>query len=225
MFVFDGLLAYLKTNLPYVIMQGGYNSYEIFGKEAESPISDAIEGYLRSRGVMYTAHRAKTKNDFPDLEIEIAGIKYALEHKAAVYDFKGELKSSAANDMGTINAYPEKIQKYGDRIYCTFVKYVVLPDNSIQIADVYFDKIYVFIGQGTGFDGQLRYREKDGNLRPKSWADMAAGKTYFSDLSSFQTALSETDAYRSQRIIRKKLETLGSDALQSIRDFIDSLLE
>ncbi len=78
MFVFDGLLAYLKANLPQVIIENGYDSYEIFGKEAESPISDAIEGYLRSRGVMYTAHRAETKNDFPDLEIEIAGIKYAL---------------------------------------------------------------------------------------------------------------------------------------------------
>lgn len=225
MFIFDGLLDYLKSNLPRVIKQHGYNSYEIFGKEAETPISDTIEEYLRFRDIPYVPRRAETKNDFPDLEIEINGVKYALEHKAAAYNLKGELKSSAANDMGTINAYPEKIKKYGDNIYCIFVKYIVFPDDTIQIADVYFDKIYTFIGQGTGFDGQLRYREKDGNLRPKSWFDMANDIIYFPDLSSFQTALSETDIYRSKRIIQKKLDTLDQDALQSIRDYIDDLLE
>lgn len=43
--MFEGLLEYLKENLHQKIIDGGYNSYEIFGKETETPISDTIEEF------------------------------------------------------------------------------------------------------------------------------------------------------------------------------------
>ncbi|NLG05681.1 MAG: hypothetical protein GX567_17930 [Clostridia bacterium] len=187
--MFEGLREYLKLHLPQKIIDGGYSNYEIFGKEAESPISSTIEEFLSTNGYIYTAKKAKDKNEFPDLEIVINGTKYALEHKAGICNNKGEVKRSPANDMGTINAYPTKIGKYSDNIYCTFVKYSVLDNDTINIEDVYFDKIYTFIGRGTGFDMQLQYREKDGNLRPKSWQDMADDVTYFATLPNFESAL------------------------------------
>ena len=159
--------------MPQKIIDGGYNSYEIFGKEAETPISDVIEEFLSMSGIQYTSRKARTKNDFPDLEVTINGVRYALEHKAGVCNIKGARKNTAANDMGTLNAYPQKLQTYGDNIYCVFVKYTVLDDDTIRINDIYFDKIYVFVGRGAGFDNQLQYREKDGNLRPKKWTDMS----------------------------------------------------
>ena len=222
--MFEGLLEYLKENLPQKIIDGGYNSYEIFGKEAETPLSDLIEEFLTSSGINYTPRRAETKNDFPDLEVEINGIKYALEHKAGTCNIKGEIKHSAANDMGTIHAYPKKLKKYGDNIYCTFVKYSVLADNTIQVEDIYFDKIYTFIGRGSGFTNQLQYREKDGNLRPKTWADMANNRNYFSTFSQFQEALVATARYRSERIALKHLEGLEKSSLEKIRDYINTLL-
>lgn len=223
--MFEGLLEYLKENLPQKIIDGGYNSYEIFGKEAEIPISDTIEEFLAAEGITYTPHIAETKNDFPDLEVEIDGIKYALEHKAGTCNIKGKNKRTAANDMGTMNAYPEKIEKYNDNMYCTFVKYSVLQDNTIQIEDIYFDKIYTFIGKGTGFANQLQYREKDGNLRPKKWADMTNGITYFPTLEAFEEALKATAPYRSERIVVKHLESLDSTSLRHIRDIIDQMIE
>lgn len=223
--MFDGLLKYLKENLPQKIIDGGYNSYEIFGKEAETPISDTIEEYLTAEGIAYTPHRAKTKNDFPDLEVEIDGIKYALEHKAGACNIKGNDKSTAANDMGTINAYPDKVEKYNDNMYCTFVKYSVLQDDTIEIEDIYFDKIYTFIGKGTGFDNQLQYREKDGNLRPKKWSDMCNDVTYFSTLEDFKVALEATNRYRSERIVIKHLENLDSTSLRNIREKINQMID
>lgn len=223
--MFTGLLEYLKENLPKKIIDGGYNSYEIFGKEAEIPISDTIEEYLQLLGVSYISKRAKTKNDFPDLEIEVNGIKYALEHKAGVCNIKGVIKNSAANDMGTINAYPNKINKYGDNIYCTFVKYVVLDDDTINIENIYFDKIYTFIGRGTGFSTQLQYREKDGNLRPKNWSDMDNNVIYFENLEAFKNSLIETAKFRSERIAIKHIDSLDKDSLHKIQKHINELLE
>lgn len=223
--MFENLLIYLKENLPQKIIAGGYNSYEIFGKEAEIPISDTIEEYLQNKGIEYTLHRAATKNDFPDLEVEIDDIVFALEHKAGTCNIKGEVKHSAANDMGTINAYPNKISKYSDNIYCTFVKYSVLNNDTIQIEDIYFDKIYTFIGKGLGFDNQLQYREKDGNLRPKNWSDMSRNITHFNTLTEFEEALSTTEKYRSERIVKKHLKKLDDSSLENIRNHIKILLD
>ncbi|MBQ3219969.1 MAG: hypothetical protein IJB32_05205, partial [Clostridia bacterium] len=190
----------------------------------EKPISELIEEFLTLSRINYIPRRAETKNDFPDLEVKINGIKYALEHKAGTCNIKGDLKHSAANDMGTINAYPEKLENYGDNIYCTFVKYSVLMNDTIRIEDIYFDKIYKFIGRGSGFNNQLQYREKDGNLRPKTWADMANNRNYFSTFSQFQEALVATAQYRSERIALKHIEGLERDSLERIRDHINTLL-
>lgn len=222
--MFDGLLDYLKENLPQKIIDGGYSSYEIFGKEAEIPISDTIEEYLETQEISYSAHRSENKNEFPDLELTIGDQKYALEHKAGASDIKGSKKNKPANDMGTLNAYPEKITKYGDNIFCTFVKYSVQSDDTIKIEDIYFDKIYKFIGLGKGFTNQLQYREKDGNLRPKSWADMRAAKSYVSSLDEFRDSLDATSKYRSERIAKKHLKNLEKDTLICIRDYINDIL-
>lgn len=223
--MFEGLLDYLKAHLPQKIVDGGYNSYEIFGKEAETPISDTIEEYLKISGVKYIPRRSSNKNEFPDLELTIDGTKYALEHKSGACCIKGKNEASSANDMGTINAYPDKIKKYGDNIYCTFVKYSVSNNNIITIEDVYFDKIYTFIGKGTGFANQLQYREKDGNLRPKTWFDMENNITYFSDFNAFKDALKETDRYRSERIAIKHIDKLDETSLRKIKSHIDQKLK
>lgn len=222
--MFEGLLDYLKEKLPKKIIDGGYNSYEIFGKEAETPISDVIEEFLEISGITFASRRARTKNDFPDLEVVIDGVKYALEHKSGACNIKGVRKTTAANDMGTLNAYPKKIETYGDNIYCIFVKYSVLQDDTIRIDDIYFDKIYVFIGQGTGFNNQLQYREKDGNLRPKKWSDMARGITYFHTIEEFQAAFAATERYRSERIVIKHINTLDRVSLENIKNYINRLL-
>lgn len=219
--MFEGLLEYLKEKLPQKIIDGGYNSYEIFGKEAETPISDTIEEFLKNSQIEYTAKRSPNKNEFPDLEVTIDGTKYALEHKSGACCIKGEKKSSSANDMGTINAYPDKIKKYGDNIYCIFVKYSVSDDNTITIENVYFDKIYTFIGKGKGFDKQLQYREKDGNLRPKTWADMDNNVVYFHTFQDFKNALVETDRFRSERIAKKHIDKLDEVSLNRIKDYIE----
>lgn len=222
--MFEGLLDYLKQNLPQKIQDGGYSKYEIFGKEAETPISDTLEEYFHHNDINYFSSRASNKNDFPDLEVEIYGVKYALEYKVGICKMKNKDKKTAGNDMGTINAYPEKIEKYNDNIYCVFVKYSVKHDNTIKVEDIYFDKIYTFIGKGTGFPNQLQYREKDGNLRPKNWADMTNEITHFHTLLEFKSALEATAQYRSERIIKKHLSKLNRVALNNIRDYIDEIL-
>ncbi len=220
--MFENLLDYLKKNLPKKITKKGYNNYEIFGKQVEKEISDTIEEYLDDIGINYKSNRAKNKNAFPDLELKIAGLTYAFEHKAGICNKKGISINTASNDLGTLNMYPKKIKTYSDNIYCTFLKYSVLKNNTIKIENIFFDKIYTFIGKGNGFPTQLQYREKDGNLRPKSWKDMENRVIYFKNIEEFQLSLYQTNQYRSSQIIIKHFNNLDDNSKEKILNQINN---
>lgn len=216
--IFKGLLNYLKNNLPQRIKEDAYHSYEIFGKEVENAISDVIEDYLKHNNINYIIHKAKNKNDFPDLLLTINDITYALEYKA------GKSDAGPNNDMGTINMYHDKINTFGDNIYCVFLKYSI-ERNIIFIDDIYFDKIYRFIGHTKVDKTLLKYRKKDGNLRPKVWSDFSNHIIYFNTLEEFKNAIENTNQYRSEQIVYQYLDILDTDALKRINTYVKKLLE
>lgn len=224
--MFEGLQDFLFTNLPEEIAKSKY-SYETFGKEAENPISKLVLKFLEQMKIVFTSIPAKDKNAFPDLEITINETKYAFEFKAGIHNnmISGKTYSSAANDMGTMSEYKNKIATYGDNMYCIFIKYSVAKDGRIVIEAAYFDKIYTFIGKGTGFANQLQYREKDGNLRPKTWMQLETGKKFISTFDEFEKALEKTIPYRAKRIVEKKLDSLNLENLILIRKEIDKRIQ
>lgn len=213
--MFSGLKDFIEERLQSKVEAAGLNKYEIFGKEVEDPISDLIEDYLNDNEIPYKSKRAENKNDFPDLELIIDGVKYAFEHKA------GEA-SNNANDLGTLNAYPDKIKKYGDNIYCVYIKYSKATENNgIVINDIYFDKIYRFIGKTAAKDGILKYRKKDGNLRPKVWSDFASNTVYFNTLAEFQKAIQNTIEYRAEKLVLQHIESLNEESLKRVLKYIN----
>lgn len=203
--MFEGLREYIFSNLQKKVTDQDLNSYEIFGKEVEEPISDLVEEFLKEKGIKYQAVRATSKNEFPDLKLIIGGVEYALEHKA------GEASVGPNNDMGTLNAYPSKIESFEDRIFCTFVKYSkATSGNGIVINDVFFDKIYKFIGifASSGRSDILKYRKKDGNLRPKVWTDFNNNKVYTNNLNEFKVNIDNTISYRASQLVLQHIEDL-----------------
>lgn len=207
--MFNGLKEYILENLQQKVTEQGLNDYAIFGKEVEEPVSDLIEEFLNSEEIEYSATRAKSKNEFPDLKLTIDGSEYALEHKA------GEASTGPDNDLGTLNAYPKKIDQFGDRIFCTFVKYSKATEgNGIVVNDVYFDKIYKFVGSFPSSERTdiLKYRKKDGNLRPKVWSDFENGQVYTETLDDFEHNISETVPYRAEQLVLQHMEDLTDES-------------
>ncbi|MEG1008810.1 MAG: hypothetical protein RSE41_06670 [Clostridia bacterium] len=219
--MFEGLSEYIRENLQAKVTQQGLNDYEIFGKEVESPVSDLIEEFLQEKGIKYSAVRAKSKNEFPDLKLTIGGVEYALEHKA------GESSQGPNNDMGTLNAYPNKIEKFGDRIFCTFVKYSkATKGNGIVVNDIYFDKIYTFVGTFASSQRNdiLKYRKKDGNLRPKVWNDFNSGAVYTGSLDEFKNNIDETVAYRAEQLVLQHIEDLTYESKVRVYDNLGKMI-
>ena len=99
--------------------------------------------------------------------------------------------------MGTLNEWARKIEKFGgDNIYYIFVIYN-FNEKTREVLSVQVAPFYQFIGLNS--DKLLKYREKDGNLRPKNFGVESPIKTF----KQFKELLGKTIVYRSKRIIKK----------------------
>lgn len=215
--------TFLKDRLSLKITN--YNSYETFGKDVEPEISDIIEEYLNMQDLEFEIHRAKNKNYFPDLEVVIDNVSYAIEYKAGIFDKNGEKTLEPANDLGTLGSFSKKLMKFNDQIYCIFIKYSIDNNKNISINEIYTDKIYKFMGKkDVNSTTLVKYREKDGNLRPKNWNDFDNSVIYFNNIEEFRIALYKTNLYRSAALVSKHLDTLTFSDLLNIRTTINRLI-
>ncbi|ELB2056874.1 hypothetical protein QNZ53_002082 [Vibrio parahaemolyticus] len=214
--IFSSLASFINQGLQEEVNQQSLSDYEIFGKQVEGLVCNLVSNYFEESEFSATFSRAKNKNEFPDLKVTVNSVNYALEIKA------GESSTGPGNDMGTLRAYPKKLEDYNDNIYCIFIKYSKPTGTGlIVVNDVYFEKIYKFIGRMSGNPLLLKYRKKDGNLRPKCWNDFESSTNYFSTKSEFETAIVHTNSYRSESIIIEHLERLSDSALNKVKRIIE----
>lgn len=208
--MFKGLDKYIFDNLQTLVTKKGLKNYQTFGKDVEDLISDLVKEYLNNKQIKYKATLAKNKNDFPDLKLFINNLNYAFEYKAGRSD-------KVANDLGTLDSYQKKITEFGDRIYCIFIKYSI-DKNNIIIDNVYFDKIYRFMGNfpSSNRTDILNYRKKDGNLRPKSWDCFDNDTIYTNTFEEFKTNIQKTIEYRSLKLVEQHLENIKKEDKEDI---------
>ena len=203
------IIKYLKTHreelrdyLNIIVVNSNF-SYKTFGAAIEEHLSQVLikllskDGFIKNRNdYMLAPH----KNYFPDFTLN-SNPKLAIEYKSGnisqFRDGKWINVKNSENDMGTLNEWQKKIDKFGgNNIYYIFVVYN-FNDKTQEIVDIQIDPFYKFIGLNSF--RVLKYREKDGNLRPKNFSE----KSPISDLKHFTLLLGKTNIYRSRRIILK----------------------
>lgn len=192
------ILSYLNK-----IVGGKDFSYRTFGTAIEEHLTDVLVkiftegGFIRSN-VDYAI--APNKNYFPDFELKTIphiAIEFKSGNKNQYRKEKWVTVKNSENDMGTLSEWPRKIAKFGgENIYYVFVIYN-FNDKTKEVLDVVVAPFYQFIGLNS--DGFLKYREKDGNLRPKNFGVEPPIKT----LKQFEQLLNKTIVYRSKRIIKR----------------------
>jgi hypothetical protein len=224
----DELLIYLFEELTSRITEKKFSNYENFGKEFEPEISSAIKIFLEDRKIMFEVKEAPNKNYFPDLILTIDDIDYAIDYKCGLYKKFGLPSLEPANDLGTITSYPKKIEQFKNNIICIFIKYSIQKidnTNVVTLDSIYIDHLYKFVGRRlVGHKQMTKYREKDGNLRPKKWKDFDDNISYFDSLEEFQNALSSAENYRNQQLFFKILPKLSKIDLIESKSKISLLL-
>ena len=192
------ILSYLKKTVENTAF-----NYRTFGTAIEEHVTNAIVKILTEGGFVknntdYAV--SPNKNHFPDFELKTIpplAIEFKSGNKSQYRNGKWATVKNSENDMGTFNEWPRKIEKFGgDNIYYIFVIYN-FNDAAKEVLSVQVAPFYQFIGLNSR--KFLKYREKDGNLRPKDFGVEAPIKT----LRQFEELLSKTIIYRSKRIIKR----------------------
>ncbi len=198
---------YLQDNL-----KNGNYSYRNFGTAVEPAVTNILVEIFQKAGIIRNQEDyriAKDKNEFPDFTLLSSDPPLAIEFKSGN---RCQLKvnkwvtcRNSENDMGTINEWPRKLKKFGgENIYYLFIEYN-FTDQVQEIVDVKIAPFYEFLDLNS--DGLLRYREKDGNLRPKNFDTDPP----INSLEQFQKLIPVTAVYRSKRIIIKHLGQLSPE--------------
>lgn len=189
--------------------------YETFGKEIETSILQLLTETFIKAG-QKELKIAKDKNEFPDITITLSDGLLAIDIKAGnrykKSDGHWKACTNSENDLGTIRSWPEKLSKFGgDNIYYVFIEYSI-SDKLHQIEAVRIDPFYKFLDINT--KGFVKYRKKDGNLRPKDFGVPSK----INSVSQFKSLLALTAIERAKSIIREHIETIPKEQRNALLD-------
>ena len=194
--------AKILRDLRLVVGDGNFD-YRTFGTDIEKHLSNIIIDIFEKSGFIRSSKDyivAPHKNYFPDFELKTAppiAIEFKSGNKCQNRQGKWVAVKNSENDMGTLSEWPKRINKFGGKnIYYIFIIYN-FNEKTKQVQNIEVAPFYEFLGLNKA--KVLKYREKDGNLRPKDFDAKPPIKT----LQQFEQLLNRTVVYRSKRIIKK----------------------
>lgn len=189
-----------RTNL------GG--SYTVIWRAYEDAVIAALEKILPAHLPELTATNfdagttGREKNRLADFAIRCGTNVIEVSIKAA----RGP--GNPENDMGTFNDHPNRQKLFTD----SFTVWVRYNDSGkdIRCDRVFFDRTWRFVGKSTLVDG-VKYRKKDGNMRPKPWAMFESGEGYWKTEAEFEAAVKRAEAFRANEVVGERLKELSEE--------------
>ncbi len=112
------------------------------------------------------------------------------------------------NDMGTFRDHENRKKLFA----ASFTVWVRYEDKAgaMRAERVFFDRTWRFVGKSTLVDG-VKYRKKDGNMRPKSWAMFDSGKAWWASEPEFEAAVKRAETFRANELVKEHLSDLSED--------------
>lgn len=119
------------------------------------------------------------------------------------------------NDMGTFHDHPNR-EKLFVASFTVWVRYENWGED-LRAERVFFDRTWRFVGKSMLVDG-VKYRKKDGNMRPKPWAMFEAGNAYWQSEEEFELAVKRSELYRANELVKEYLTDLSEDDQKLLHD-------
>ncbi len=112
------------------------------------------------------------------------------------------------NDMGTFRDHENRKKLFA----AAFTVWVRYEDNggTLRAERVFFDRTWQFVGKSTLVDG-VKYRKKDGNMRPKSWAMFDSGKSFWKTEGEFEAGVTKSETFRANELVKEHLSELSEE--------------
>ena len=183
-------------------------SYTTVWRQYEDGVIKALERILPRHIPELTATNfdggksGKEKNRLADLALVIGGETIEISIKAA------RRAGNPENDMGTFRDHPNR-KKLFAASFTTWVRYDD-STNAILCDRVFFDRTWRFVGKSSLVDG-VKYRKKDGNMRPKPWGMFDSGESFWKSEPDFEAAAKCSELYRANELIKEYLDDLSDN--------------
>jgi hypothetical protein len=112
------------------------------------------------------------------------------------------------NDMGTFRDLPNRAKHFAAS-FTLWVRYESV-GGTLRADRVFFDRTWRFVGKSSLVDG-VKYRKKDGNMRPKPWAMFDSGRAYWKSEEEFEAAVKRAETYRANELVKEYLTDLSEE--------------
>jgi hypothetical protein len=192
----------MKTNS----VTGSYTTvWRLFEEQAIEALTQILPRYAPElTATNFDAGRTgREKNRLADLAIVVGEEAIEISIKAA------RASANPENDMGTFRDHPNR-EKLFAASFTLWVRYSDGNTNAIQCDRVFFDRTWRFVGKSSLVDG-VKYRKKDGNMRPKPWAMFDSGAAFWNREEDFEAAVKRAELFRANELIKEHLADLSED--------------
>ena len=199
------LSAELTTRLSTNTVRGSYTTvwrqFEDLSIEALKEILPRHIPELSAKN-FDSGESGREKNRLADFAIHCGTNSIEISIKAARNTGQPE------NDMGTFRDH-ENRKKLFAAAFTVWVRYED-KDGAMRAERVFFDRTWRFVGKSSLVDG-VKYRKKDGNMRPKSWAMFDSGKACWESETAFEAAVKRSETFRANELVKEHLGDLSED--------------
>lgn len=110
------------------------------------------------------------------------------------------------NDLGTFRDFEHRRRLFVAS-FAVFVRYAD-HGETLQAERVFFDRSWRLVGKSTLVDG-VKYRKKDGNMRPKPWRMFESGAAFWETETDFTAAVKRAETFRANELVKEYLEALS----------------
>lgn len=205
----DELRETLETELTAALATNRYAvSYTTFWRnfedDAQAAFISAVKRHIPAltNCNFDTGRSGREKNRLADLAIVCGAETVEISVKAA------RAGQNPENDMGTFRDYPTRRKSF----VASFTLFGRYDDRGdvIRVERVFFDRTYRFVGKSTLVDG-VKYRKKDGNMRPKPWVMFDRGESFWPSLEAFEAAVSRSEKFRANSLVQEYLADLSEE--------------
>ena len=181
-------------------------SYTTVWRQFEDQAIAALENILPRHIPELTATNfdrgksSREKNRLADLAVVCGTNIIETSIKAAL------ALANPENDLRTFRDHPNRKKLFVG----SFTLWVRYEDSQGQIKcdRGFFDRTWRFVGKLSLVDG-VKYRKKDGNMRPKPWTTFDSGGSFWKSETNFEAAVERAELYRANDLIKEYLDDLS----------------
>lgn len=201
------LSAELTARLGTNVVRGSYTTvWRQFEDLSIAALQEILPQHLPELGAKNfdggEANQGREKNRLADFAIHCGTNTIEISIKAARNSGQPE------NDLGTFRDH-ENRQRLFAASFTVWVRYAET-NGSFRAERIFFDRTWRFAGKSSLVDG-VKYRKKDGNMRPKPWAMFDAGQAFWKTEAEFEAAMQRAEKFRANELVKEHLDALSEE--------------